>query len=429
VQAHLESGDAARALELIRREWGYMLNSPLGTGSTFWEGYLANGQFGYGGQYMSAAHGWATGPTSALTFYVLGIRPQSLAGGYLVKPEPGDLSSAEGSLKTPLGDIKLAWSHNVGQGSFHEVLDAPAGAVDQAEVPAFGGKTRLSVNDKLVWDGTRGLAYGAHLADGYVVLRGLPCHAVVDSQAIGTVAPGLGVAVTSSADTPVRAGDSHTIALTVTAQGDKALSGQVSAQVPAGWSTTPATFALDPAKGSTSAVVNVSVRAPAGVAGGQSQLKLTATSGNLSATTSTPILVFGSWPAGTTAVASSEAAPNVFEGQQRTYYAGNAIDANGATFWNDATPGQFPDTVTVSSSPVTLSGVGFQSIVDGVVTDFTVDTWDGANWTTRATVTGNASLARWVPFDAPVTTSRVRFVSTASQTQNGNYTRVAELTP
>ena len=73
-----------------------MLNSPLGTGSTFWEGYLANGQFGYGGSYMSTAHGWATGPTSALTFYVLGIRPDNV-----VHPAPGDLKSAEGSLKTP----------------------------------------------------------------------------------------------------------------------------------------------------------------------------------------------------------------------------------------------------------------------------------------------------------------------------------------
>ena len=429
VQAHLQSGDATRALELIRREWGYMLNSPLGTGSTFWEGYLANGQFGYGGPYMSAAHGWSTGPTSALTFYVLGIRPQTLSGGYLVKPGPGDLSSAEGSLKTPMGDIVVSWSHNTTKGTFHEVLDAPKSAVDRAAVPTFGAKTQVKVNGKIAWNGTRGLAYGAHLEDGYVVLQGLPVHAVLDSQAIGNVQPKLDIAVTSPGGTPVRAGEDRTIAVTVTAQGATALSGQVTAAVPAGWTTTPARFALDPANGSTSAVVNVTVHAPAGGTGGEVQLQLTAKSGNLSASTTTPLLVFGSWPSGVTAVASSEAAPNIFEGQMRTYYAGNAVDRDPATFWNDASPGQFPDTLEISSSPMTLTGVGFQSIVDGVVTDFTIDTWDGANWTTRATVTGNAALARWVPFDAPVTTSKVRFVSTASQTQNGNYTRVAELTP
>jgi len=37
-------------------------------------------------------------------------------------------------------------------------------------------------------------------------------------------------------------------------------------------------------------------------------------------------------------------------------------------------------------SPVTLHGVGFEStsIVDGVPTDFTVQTWNGAAWVTSA---------------------------------------------
>jgi hypothetical protein len=125
VQAHLAAGDTAQALDLIRREWGYMLNSPLGTGSTFWEGYLANGQFGYGGAYMSNSHGWATGPTSALTFYVLGVRPTTVNGGYDIAPETGDLTSTQGSLKTPNGDIKVAWTHDVHSRTFTEQLDAP----------------------------------------------------------------------------------------------------------------------------------------------------------------------------------------------------------------------------------------------------------------------------------------------------------------
>ena len=54
LNAHLQAGDATTALQLMRREWGYMLNSPMGTGSTFWEGYLADGQFGYGGAYPTA---------------------------------------------------------------------------------------------------------------------------------------------------------------------------------------------------------------------------------------------------------------------------------------------------------------------------------------------------------------------------------------
>ncbi len=430
VQAHLEAGDTTRALELVRREWGYMLDSPIGTGSTFWEGYLADGRPGYGGAYMSLAHGWATGPTSALTFSVLGIRPRSVGGGYVIRPQPGDLTSAEGSLKTPLGDIALSWSHNARSGSFTGRLTAPTAAVDRVEIPTFGARTAVRVNGRPVWNGTRGLAYGAHLEDGYVVLKGLPACAVLDSRTVGTTESGLAVAVTSADSAPVRVGEDHTIAVTVTAQGGKALSGKVEAVVPAGWTTTPATFGLDPAKGSTSAVVNVRVRAPAGGTGGQPQIRIKATSGRLTAETTTRPTVFGEWPAGVTALASSEAAPNVFEGQPRTYYAGNAVDRDPATFWNDASPGQFPDTLTLTTpAPVTLAGTGFQSIVDGVVTDFAIQTLEGTTWTTRATVTGNTALTRWVPFDQPVTTTGVRLVATGSQPQNGNYTRVAELTP
>jgi hypothetical protein len=430
VQAHFQAGDPARALDLIRREWGYMLNSPLGTGSTFWEGYLANGQPGYGGAYMSAAHGWATGPTSALTFYVLGIRPQSLTGGYLIKPEPGDLTSTEGSLKTPLGSIKLSWTHDVRRGAFTETLDAPSGAVGQVAVPAFGGKTRVTVNGRTVWNGTSGSGYGAHAENGYVVLQGVPGHAVIESRAVGNAKASLGVAVTSSSGLPVRGGDKVSIPVTVTAQGDRAFSGQVTAAVPAGWTATRATFALDPRKGATSAVVTVGIQAPAGVSGGVQDLVLTASSGGLSAAANVSLPVFGDWPQGTVASGSSEAAPNIFEGQPRTYYASNALDGNLGTFWNDATPGQFPDTLTVTMpAPVAVNGLGFASIVDGVPTDFTLQTLDNGTWVTHATITGNAVLSRWIPFDHSVTTAEVRIVVTASQTENGNYTRVSELTP
>ena len=187
LMAHLRAGDAARALALMRTEWGYMLDSPLGTGSTFWEGYLTSGKFGYGGGglYMSNAHGWATGPTSALTFYVLGIRPTTLDGGYDLQPQTADLSNAEGSLSTPFGEITLAWTHDVHNGTFTEQITAPAPAVDKVEVPTYGANTRVTVNGQTVWDGTGPLAYGAHLENGYVVLTDTPTQASIVSQAIG----------------------------------------------------------------------------------------------------------------------------------------------------------------------------------------------------------------------------------------------------
>ncbi|MEV6635105.1 discoidin domain-containing protein [Actinoplanes sp. NPDC051470] len=429
VQAHLFAGDATRALELIRREWGYMLNSPLGTGSTFWEGYLANGQFGYGGAYMSAAHGWATGPTSALTFYVLGIRPTTVDGGYVIHPEPGDLKSTEGSLRTPFGDIALAWRHDKPARTFTAEVDAPAGAVTRVDVPTFGARTNVTVNGRLAWDGRKGHAFGARLENGYVVLTGAPRRASVVSTAIGNVPETLAVAVTSAGTTPVIAGQQLSVPVTVSATGDRVVSGTVTATVPEGWTVAPAPFALDTRNGPGSTVVQVGVRPPADTRGGTASAAITATGAGTTASATVPLLVFGAWPAGTTATASSFHAPNVYNGQTRTYEPGNAVDATLATFWNDDTSGGYPDTLTVTApQPVRFDGVGFASLVDGVPTDFTVQTWDGATWTTRATVTGNTALYRWIPFD-PVSTSQVRVVVTASQSQNGAFSRIAEVTP
>jgi hypothetical protein len=177
-------------------------------------------------------------------------------------------------------------------------------------------------------------------------------------------------------------------------------------------------------------VVNVGIEPPPGASGGADAITVTATGAGLSAGTTVPLLVFGAWPAGTTAAASSFHAPNIFNGQQRTYDPGNAVDADLATFWNDDTAGVFPDTLTVTApAPVTLPGVGFASLVDGVPTDFSVQTWDGTGWATQAQVTGNSALYRWIPFPSTVSTAQVRVVVTASQTQNGNFTRIGELTP
>ncbi|KAF5378492.1 hypothetical protein D9615_007115 [Tricholomella constricta] len=87
LQAHFESGNDARALDLLRRTWGYMLYTNL-VQSTLLEGFTANGSlsyrsyrgYNYDAAYTSHAHGWSAGPTPALTFYVLGLTVTSLQG-------------------------------------------------------------------------------------------------------------------------------------------------------------------------------------------------------------------------------------------------------------------------------------------------------------------------------------------------------------
>ncbi|WP_329456465.1 alpha-L-rhamnosidase-related protein [Streptomyces sp. NBC_01497] len=176
VHGHFAAGRDATALELIRREWGYMLTAPQGTASTFWEGYRTDGTSDYGGSYMSAAHGWSTGPTSALTYRLLGIAPAEDGGaGHTVVPHPGGLTSAEGRLSTADGVIDASWvAGREGHGSFDLTLAAPRGAVTEVGVPVPDGGRGwvVTLDGRTVWD-TTSRASGTRCTDGYVRLRGL----------------------------------------------------------------------------------------------------------------------------------------------------------------------------------------------------------------------------------------------------------------
>jgi hypothetical protein len=162
VLARLEGGDDDGALELIRREWGYMLDAPIGTGSTFWEGFNDDGSFayeGFGAGYTSLAHGWATGPTSALTFYVLGVMPED--GGYRFVPHPGDLRYARGRLSLAEGPLTASWARD--GDDFTMRVEAPRGTTGTVGFPA---------TDRTIY--VNGAPASGGRSDGrYVYLEGL----------------------------------------------------------------------------------------------------------------------------------------------------------------------------------------------------------------------------------------------------------------
>lgn len=140
IQAHFTIGQTGRALDLIRRSWGWYLNNPLGSQSTVIEGYLQNGTFGYrstrgydyDASYVSHSHGWSSGPTSALTEFVLGLSVTSPAGAtWNLAPQFGDLNSVQGGFTTSLGKYQASWnlegggyvlSYNVPEGTKGEVV-------------------------------------------------------------------------------------------------------------------------------------------------------------------------------------------------------------------------------------------------------------------------------------------------------------------
>jgi alpha-L-rhamnosidase len=102
-----------------------------------WETLAPDGtpKFGPG---TSLAHPWSTGPTSGLSKYVLGVRP--LKPGFktwLVEPQAGDLSWAEGRVPTPYGPISVRWDKNAN--GLVLKLFVPTGTSGTVGLPASSG--------------------------------------------------------------------------------------------------------------------------------------------------------------------------------------------------------------------------------------------------------------------------------------------------
>ncbi len=128
LNARAEAGDYQGALNNIREYWGGMLD--LGA-TTFWEDFDINwlknaaridqpvpegkidvhatyGDYCYKGYRHSLCHGWASGPTSWLTQYVLGVKVIE-PGCKKIKLDPHlcDLEWVKGSFPTPYGVVEI----------------------------------------------------------------------------------------------------------------------------------------------------------------------------------------------------------------------------------------------------------------------------------------------------------------------------------
>ena len=173
------AGDTSGALSLLDREWSQMISTD--PGGVLWEVMGPDGTVhtpginGNGDGGTSLAHGWATGPTSALSQYVLGISPASPGyGTWSVEPHPGTLAWAEGEAPTPHGAITVDWGRQGSGGAFAMHVAAPAATSGQIAVPTGGHAITVTVNGQPAWDGSHGLRFGAHTDGSYVYLDGVP---------------------------------------------------------------------------------------------------------------------------------------------------------------------------------------------------------------------------------------------------------------
>lgn len=147
LEAHLLASDSQSALALIRRQWGFMLDDPRMTNSTFIEGYSADGSLHYApytnDPRVSHAHGWSTGPTSLLSFYVAGIHLTSASGKtWMVAPQPGDLVEIEAGFETCLGTFSNSIMATGGlNGTVKKMyFETPEGTTGSVVLPGVKGK-------------------------------------------------------------------------------------------------------------------------------------------------------------------------------------------------------------------------------------------------------------------------------------------------
>jgi len=107
VLARYRAGLDASALELLRREWGFMVTH--GPRTTMWESIDSSGEpvtFP-----PSWNHGWSAGAAPALTRFVLGVKPATPGyGEFVAEPHPSYLAWVRGTVPTPNGPITFGWT-------------------------------------------------------------------------------------------------------------------------------------------------------------------------------------------------------------------------------------------------------------------------------------------------------------------------------
>ncbi|KAK9775622.1 putative Six-hairpin glycosidase-like protein [Seiridium cardinale] len=150
VQAHYKVGRADRAVDLVEFMWAdFMLDDPRMTNSSFIEGYSNNGSVHYPAysttERVSHAHGWATGPTSSLSFLGAGIQLTGAAGQtWKIAPALGGLESLEAGYETPLGTFAVEWQNSTS--GFNGSFETPDESTGVFQVSITPGWTKLSLS-------------------------------------------------------------------------------------------------------------------------------------------------------------------------------------------------------------------------------------------------------------------------------------------
>jgi hypothetical protein len=120
------------ALDYMRKNWGEQ--TKLASFNGAWHE-------GWNLPWGSTSHAWSSGPTALLPQKVLGIEPTGYGWKtFVVKPHPGDLKWAKGTVSTVAGDIFAAWEKSAGN-RFTLKLNVPRDTLASVDLPTTVMKT------------------------------------------------------------------------------------------------------------------------------------------------------------------------------------------------------------------------------------------------------------------------------------------------
>lgn len=134
------------ALDYIRKYWGEQMKSPFFNGAWHegWDVAAWKGDVG------STSHAWCSGPTALLPQKVLGAEPLEAGWkSFRVKPNPGNLTWAKGTIPSPKGNININWKKQ--PGVFSMDISIPKNSKGVVYIPS-------SVNSTITINGKSGLS-------------------------------------------------------------------------------------------------------------------------------------------------------------------------------------------------------------------------------------------------------------------------------
>ncbi|KAJ5577446.1 uncharacterized protein N7459_006410 [Penicillium hispanicum] len=154
LQAHYLADQPESALDLMRLQWGFMLQDPRMTQSTFIEGYSTDGSLHYApytnDPRISHAHGWSTGPTAALTTYAAGIQLTGPAGNtWKIAPLPGNLTIVDAGLATSRGTFSVVFERSADGGYNRLSFQTPSSTSGEVSLPGACGELRSKTGQRV----------------------------------------------------------------------------------------------------------------------------------------------------------------------------------------------------------------------------------------------------------------------------------------